>query len=96
MQGGSKPYNDLVADLEAARGGQKYDVRYKDPAEALKSMEEARQRGDEEKEMFWSIMTLPASGHGVADGVKEGSLDNELFGFVPESQEETFKRFWGA
>lgn len=95
VQGGSKPYGELVAHLENARDI-KCSVEYRDPAEALKFMEEARQRGDEAGEMFWSIRTLPASGYGVADGVEEGKLDNGLFDFTPETQEETFRRFWGA
>lgn len=94
VQGGSKPYGELVADLEAARGV-KYDVEYRDPAEALALMEKARQEGDEAGEMFWSIRTLPASGFGVADGKENGAkLDNELFDFTPETQTETHKRFW--
>lgn len=95
VQGGSKPYGELVADLENARGI-KYSVEYRDPAEALKLMEEARQRGDEAGEMFWSIRTLPASGYGVADGVEKGKLDNGLFDFTPETPEETFQRYWGG
>ena len=95
VQGGSKPYRELVQDLEAARGGDKYKIDYRDPAEALASMEKSRQQGDEANEMFWSIITLAASGHGVADGVEKGKLDNQLFSFTPESQSETMKRFWG-
>lgn len=94
VQGGSKPYEELVADLEAGRGGKKYKVEYRDPSEALELMEKARQQGDEAGEMFWSIRTLPASGYGVADGA--GSLDNGLFDFTPESQTETFKRYWAG
>ncbi|KAF2172812.1 hypothetical protein M409DRAFT_16772 [Zasmidium cellare ATCC 36951] len=94
-QGGSKPYGELVADLEEARG-MKYSVEYRDRAEALKLQEQARQQGDEAGEMFWSIRTLPASGYGVADGVEEGKLDNDLFDFTPETQKETFERFWSG
>ena len=96
VQGGSKPYEDLVADLEAARGGAAYKIDYRDPSEAEKLGEEARQRGDEAGEMFWSIRTLPASGYGVADGVEVGKVDNERFDFTPETQTETFQRFWGG
>ncbi|KAK4501736.1 hypothetical protein PRZ48_007545 [Zasmidium cellare] len=95
VQGGSKPYGELVADLEAARGI-KYTVEYRDPAEALQLQEKARQGGDEAGEMFWSIRTLPASGYGVADGVEKGKLDNRLFNFTPETQTETLMRFWGG
>lgn len=59
-------------------------------------MEQSRQKGNDAGEMFWSIRTLPASGYGVADGVEEGKLDNDLFDFMPENQKETFQRFWGG
>jgi len=95
VQGGSKPYGELVADLEAARGV-KYKVEYKNPAEALENMEKARQMNDEAGEMYWSLCTLPASGFGVADGVEVGKLDNGLFDFEPENQLQTFERFWKA
>ena len=53
-----------------------------------------RKDGREEDEMHWSIRTLPASGFGVADGVVNGQLDNDLFDFVPETQAEALNRFW--
>lgn len=94
VQGGSKPYQELVADLEAVRGIQYY-VEYRDPAEAHNLEEKARQEGDEAGEMHWSIRTLPASGFGVADGEEnKAQLDNGLFDFVPETQRETFERVW--
>lgn len=94
VQGGSKPYGELVADLEAATGA-RYNVEYRDPTEANRLEEKARQEGDEAGEMFWSIRTLPASGFGVADGEEnKAQLDNALFEFKPETQRETFERFW--
>lgn len=94
VQGGSKPYQELVADLEAVRGIQYY-VEYRDPAEARELEEKARQEGDEAGEMHWSIRTLPASGFGVADGEEnKAKLNNDLFEFVPETQRETFQRVW--
>lgn len=96
VQGGSKSYGELVQDLEAARGGSKYIVDYRDPEEALRFQETARQQGDEAGEMFWSIRTLPASGFGVADGIELGKLDNSLFDFQPEPQAETMKRIWAS
>lgn len=96
IQGGKQPYKQLVADLHTARGGPKYAVEYRDPAEALDRMEEARKVGDEAEELFWSVRTLPASGHGMADGAEGAVIDNETFGLRFESQLETFRRMWAS
>lgn len=91
--GSSQPFSALVAALSKARG-REYDVTYLDPAEAAEKQEEARRAGDELGEMMWSIRPLVASGYGVADGDGSGRLDNGLFGFTPETVEETFRRVY--
>lgn len=50
VQGGSKTFEELVADLEVVRGTQYY-VEYRNPAEANALEEKARQEGDEAGEM---------------------------------------------
>jgi hypothetical protein len=43
--------------------------------------------------MMWSIRPLIGSGFGIADG-DGAKLDNDLFDFLPETLEETFKRVY--
>ena len=74
----------------------KYTIQYRDPSEAAAKEENARLKGDEVAEMMWSIRPLLASGFGVADGVLNPTLNNELFDFTPESMEMTFKRIYGG
>jgi hypothetical protein len=82
----------LVDSLGTAKGV-KYKVQYLPPSEAAAKEEEARQSGNELREMMWSIRPLVASGYGVADGIGT-SLDNGLFDFTPETMDETFKRVY--
>lgn len=93
--GSSQPFSALVAALSKARG-REYTATYLDPAEAAEKQDEARHAGDELGEMMWSIRPLVASGYGVADGDGSGRLDNGLFGFTPETVEETFRRVYAA
>ena len=94
VQGSAQPFSALVDALGKARG-QAYTVTYLDPAGAAEKEEQARLAGDEElAEMMWSIRPLVASGYGVADG--NGPLDNDLFGFRPETVDETFRRVYAG
>jgi hypothetical protein len=85
-------FHGLVDALGAARGV-RYERQDQDLAEAGLREEQARIAGDEEAEMMWSIRPLIASGFGVADGEGKG-LDSGLFGFTPETAEETFQRMY--
>lgn len=93
VQGWTGKLEDLIGELEAARG-QKYRVTWADVAEAHEKEEQARVNGEDWPEMMYSIKTLLASGHGLADGV--GKLDNGLFDFEPEQPRETFERVFNA
>ena len=91
VQGSAQPFSTLVDALGKARCRQ-YKVTYQDPVGAAGEQEKARLAGDELGEMMWSIRPLVASGYGIADG--NGELDNDLFGFWPETVEETFQRIY--
>jgi hypothetical protein len=93
VQGWTGKLEQLIEELEKARGsGQKYQISWLDVAEANQKEEQARTVGDDSSEMVYSIKTLLASGHGVADGV--GPLDNHLFDFQPETPRQTFERMF--
>ncbi|KIV79332.1 hypothetical protein PV11_06898 [Exophiala sideris] len=89
VQGWTGKLDDLIAELEIARVV-KYAVTWVDVNEAKVKEEQARLKEDDLGEMMFSIKTLLASGHGVADGV--GRLDNHLFDFQPEIPRQTFAR----
>ena len=96
VQGDTLPFRELVAALGKARG-RAYQVTYLDPAGAAEKADEARRAGDELGEMMWSIRPLVASGFGVADPHPDGrGLDNGLFGFRPETVEQTFRRVYAG
>ena len=96
VQGDALPFRDLVAALGKARGTS-YQATYLDPAVAAAKEDEARRGGDEVGEIMWSIRPLVASGFGVAVADADGrGLDNRLFGFRPETVEETFRRVYAG
>jgi hypothetical protein len=93
VQGWTGKLEELIGELEKARNV-KYRVSWVDVEEAREREEQARVTSDDSSEMMFSIKTLLASGHGVADGV--GELDNRLFDFQPETPRETFGRVYGT
>jgi NmrA-like family len=92
VQGWTGAFQDLVAEMEKAKGV-KYTITYAEAEEVAAKQEEARVAGEDWPQMKYSIMPLVASGYGVADGV--GELDNHLFDFVPETSAQTFARVFG-
>lgn len=91
VQGWTGKIEDLITELEQARGA-KYQITWVDVDEAKRLEEQARVNEEDWPEMMYSIKTLLASGHGVADGV--GNLDAELITFKPETPRETFARVY--
>jgi hypothetical protein len=92
VSGETLKFSEVVEALEQVQGV-KYDVKYRDPAEAKKNKLEAKEKGDEWGEVIWSIKPLPASGYGTHAG---GGVDNGRFGFKAESARETFERILGG
>ncbi|KAJ9607944.1 hypothetical protein H2200_008023 [Cladophialophora chaetospira] len=93
VQGWTGKIEALISELEQARGV-KYQITWAAVSEAKELEEQARVREEDWPEMQYSIKTLLASGHGVADGV--GKLDNDLFDLKPEAPGETFRRIFHA
>ncbi len=89
---GTKTTHQEIVDALGSAKGIKYQVQYRDPAEAAENEEQARENGETSLEMQWSIRPLLASGYGVADGETGSNLDNHLFDFEPDSMDATFKR----
>ncbi|KAJ7617606.1 hypothetical protein DFH06DRAFT_1145043 [Mycena polygramma] len=77
----------LLEDVQ----GVKYTTTYLDPREAAGNEEAARIAGDAEKELFWSGMTLFATGVAYVPGPH----DNARFSFTPETAKETLQRLFG-
>ncbi|KAJ7628206.1 hypothetical protein DFH06DRAFT_1480612 [Mycena polygramma] len=78
----------LLEDVQ----GVKYTTTYLDPREAAENEEAARVAGDAEKELFWSGMTLFATGVAYVPG----QHDNARFSFTPETAKETLQRLFGG
>ncbi|KAJ7472616.1 hypothetical protein FB451DRAFT_1036136 [Mycena latifolia] len=87
VRGDHMTWAQLIALLEEVQGG-KYKVRFIDPNEAAKQQEQARQRGDEDLELIWAGRTIAPAGKVTVPG----PLDNDKFGFVPETLKETMLR----
>jgi hypothetical protein len=87
VRGDHLTWKDLIALLEEVQGV-KYQVTFLDPKEAAKKQEEARQRGDEEAEILWAGKTIGPSGKVTVPL----PLDNDKFGFKPETLRETMQR----
>jgi hypothetical protein len=87
VRGDHLTWKDLIALLEEVQGV-KYQVTFLDPKEAAKKQEEARQRGDEEAEILWAGKTIGPSGKVTVPL----PLDNDKFGFKPETLTETMQR----
>ncbi|KAJ6470236.1 hypothetical protein C8R47DRAFT_1298755 [Mycena vitilis] len=88
VRGDHVTWKQLIASLEEVQDV-KYQVTYIDPKEAAKKQEAARQRGDESEELKWAArwQVGPSGLVTVA-----GPLDNEKFGFTPETLKETMQR----
>ena len=80
-------WKQLIALLEEVQGV-KYQVKFIDPKEAAKEQEKARKRGDEDAEIMWAGRTIGPSGKVTVPG----PLDNDKFGFTPETLRETMQR----
>lgn len=89
VSGSRQTFKELMDTLARVQGVS-YSYEFRDPAEMLEKQIEAWQQDDEDKEYQWALMTLAATGRAQV-GEK---LDNELFGFVPETVEETFARLF--
>lgn len=89
VAGSWQTFKELMDTLARVQGVS-YSYEFRDPAEMLEKQIEAWQQDDEDKEYQWALMTLAATG---CTQVGE-KLDNELFGFVPETVEETFVRLF--
>ncbi|TAQ86018.1 hypothetical protein B7494_g5677 [Chlorociboria aeruginascens] len=74
--------------------GVKYDTQYV-PVEELREKEkEAREKGDVEQEMLWSLKGVFANGLGIVEW-EGGKLDNGLFGWEPVNVRKTLERTLG-
>ncbi|KAJ6449797.1 hypothetical protein C8R45DRAFT_123869 [Mycena sanguinolenta] len=92
VRGDHVTWKQLIALLEEVQGV-KYQVTYIDPKEAAKKQEAARQRGDESEELKWAARwQLGPSGRVTVTG----PLDNDKFGFTPETLNETMQRLLKA
>lgn len=89
VSGSWQTFKELMDTLARVQGAS-YSYEFRDPAEMLEKQIEAWQQDDEDKEYQWALMTLAATGRAVVGD----KLDNELFGFVPETVEETFVRLF--
>ena len=89
VSGSRQTFKELMDTLARVQGVS-YSYEFRDPMEMLEKQIEAWQQDDEDKEYQWALMTLAATGRAQV-GEK---LDNELFGFVPETVEETFVRLF--
>ncbi|KAJ7433983.1 hypothetical protein FB451DRAFT_1470358 [Mycena latifolia] len=87
VRGDHVTWTQLISLLEEVQGVQ-YQVTVIDPEEAAKKQEEARRRGDEVGEMMWASRVCGAAGKVTVPG----PLDNDKFGFTPETLKETMQR----
>jgi hypothetical protein len=78
---------DTLGEVE----GVKYKTTYLTPDGALAEQEKARKAQDEAGQMDWSLRTLGSGGFAVVGE----PLDNDKFGFEPESLRATFAREFG-
>jgi len=90
VRGDHMTWTQLIALLEEVYGV-KFKVKFIDPKEAAKEEEKARKRGDEEDEIMWAGRTVGPSGKVTVPG----PLDNDKFGFTPETLRETMQRLKG-
>ncbi|KAJ7662945.1 hypothetical protein B0H17DRAFT_1093020 [Mycena rosella] len=89
VRGDHMTWAQLIALLEEVQGA-KYKVTFIDPKEAAKEQEAARQRGDEEAEILWAGKTIATAGRVTVPG----PLDNDKFGFTPETLKQTMQRLF--
>ncbi|KAJ7759403.1 hypothetical protein DFH07DRAFT_445559 [Mycena maculata] len=87
VRGDHVTWTQLIALLEEVQGV-KYKVTFIDPQEAAKKQEEARKRGDEAEEIVWAGRVIGPAGKVTVPG----PLDNDKFGFTPETLKQTMQR----
>ncbi|KAJ7767266.1 hypothetical protein B0H16DRAFT_1521506 [Mycena metata] len=90
VRGDHLTFQQVIGVLEEVQG-EKYDVQYLDPKEAAQKQEEARKRGDEVEEILWAGKTVGPSGKVQVPL----PLDNDKFGFKPETLKQTLTRLYG-
>jgi len=90
VRGDHLTFQQVIGVLEEVQG-EKYDVQYLDPKEAAQKQEEARKRGDEVEEILWAGKTIGPSGKVQVPL----PLDNDKFGFKPETLKQTLTRLYG-
>jgi hypothetical protein len=72
--------------------GVKYKTTYLPVDGARVEEEKARRAEDEAGQMAWSLRTLGASGYAIVGE----PLENDKFGFKPESVRQAFERVYGV
>ncbi|KAJ7909919.1 hypothetical protein B0H13DRAFT_2489419 [Mycena leptocephala] len=90
VSGDTLTWAALIGLLEEVQGV-KYETTYLDPRDAAVKEEAARVAGDAEAEIFWSGITLQASGVVYVPG----PFDNARFSFTPETAKQTLQRLLG-
>jgi hypothetical protein len=78
---------DTLGDIQ----GVVYTHHHLDPAIAREKEREALEAGDLGAELAWSAKPLASSGCAIVGS----PLDNDLFGFKPETARETLQKIYG-